>query len=83
MKCKISLSFFITGESYLNCIKEIIEEISTKKIFTVEFCDMRTDIFGDYFEIMNCLNDIIYRKIQKFGATKISIKTDVEILEKQ
>jgi len=44
---------------------------------------MRTDIFGDYFEIMNCLNDIIYRKIQKFGATKISIKTDVEILEKQ
>ncbi len=82
MKCKISLSFFISGESYLECIKEIIEEISANKTYRIEFCDMRTDLYGDYNEIMNSLNEIIYRKIQKFGATKISLKTDIEMTEK-
>ena len=74
MNASIEISMYPLNEEYVKFIKEFIDNINKNKKLEIETNGMSTQIFGDYFEIMETLTKEIYHSYQKAGATVFVLK---------
>lgn len=74
MEASVEISMYPLNKEYVIFIKDFIDNINKNPKLIVETNGMSTQIFGDYFEIMNTLTKEIYNSYQKAGTAVFVMK---------
>lgn len=74
MRASIEISMYPLNEAYVKFIQEFIDNINKNPKLEIQTNGMSTQIFGDYFEIMDTITKEMYYSFQKAGATVFVLK---------
>jgi len=82
MEASVEISMYPLNKEYITYIKDFIENINKNPKLIVETNGMSTQIFGDYFEIMNTLTKEMHDSYVKAGASVFVLKIVNAFLKK-
>jgi uncharacterized protein YqgV (UPF0045/DUF77 family) len=74
MEASVEISMYPLNKEYVIYIKEFIDNINKNPKLIVETNGMSTQIFGDYFEIMNTLTKEMHDSYVKAGTSIFILK---------
>lgn len=74
MKVSIDISMYPLNEDYCQPIIDFIAALKTHNTVTVQENTMSTHIYGDYTDVMGCLNQEMHNVLEKMPETVFVIK---------
>ena len=84
MKTSVEISYYPLNDEYIPPIKSFIDRLNTHKTIAVKTNGMSTQVFGEYFELMNILTNEIYKSFELPHSVFILkvINADLNIFER-
>jgi uncharacterized protein YqgV (UPF0045/DUF77 family) len=64
MKISVDISYYPLKDEFVPHILDFIDRLNQNKKLTVQTNGMSTQIFGDYFEVMNTLTKEIHKSFE-------------------
>jgi len=64
MKTSVEISYYPLHDEFIPPIKDFIERLNAHKNITVQTNGMSTQVFGNYFEVMEILTQEIHKSFE-------------------
>ncbi|HDO27721.1 MAG TPA: hypothetical protein ENH02_06350 [Bacteroidetes bacterium] len=64
MKTSVEISYYPLHDEFIPPIKDFIERLNNHENITVQTNGMSTQVFGNYFEVMEILTQEIYKSFE-------------------
>ncbi len=83
MKTSVEISYYPLNEEFIPPIKSFIDRLNQHKQIKVQTNGMSTQVFGEYFEVMNILTTEIHQSFELPHSVFILkvINADLNIVE--
>jgi uncharacterized protein YqgV (UPF0045/DUF77 family) len=83
MKTSVDISYYPLNDEYIPPIKSFIDRLNNHKTIVVKTNGMSTQVFGEYFELMNILTNEMHKSFDLPHSVFILkvINADLNIVE--